>query len=154
MTEKISHIPKGYHSATPYLLVRGAAEAIEFYKNAFGAVEIMRMPAPGGKIGHAEIKIGDSHIMLADENPEMGYIGPQQLGGTPVSILIYVEDVDRTFTEALAGGATQQRPLENKFYGDRMGTLIDPFGHQWHVATHVEDVSEDEMRRRMASMAA
>ncbi len=151
---KVHHIPQGYHTATPYLLVRGAAEAIEFYKNAFGAVEIMRMPAPGDKIGHAEIKIGDSHIMLADEVPEAGYIGPQQLGGTPVSILLYVEDVDRTFSQAVDKGAKQQRPLENKFYGDRMGTLIDPFGHQWHVATHVEDVSEDEMRRRMASMAA
>ncbi len=151
---KVHYIPRDYHTATPYLLVRGAAEAIEFYKNVFGAVEIMRMPAPGGKIGHAEIKIGDSHIMLADEVPEAGYIGPQQLGGTPVSILIYVEDVDRIFSQALAKGAKQQRAVENKFYGDRMGTLIDPFGHQWHVATHVEDVSEDEMRRRMATMAA
>ncbi len=154
MSEKVSYIPKGYHSATPYLLVRGAAEAIDFYKNAFGAVEVMRMPAPGGKIGHAEIRIGDSHIMLADEVPEMGYYGPQKLGGTPVSILIYVEEVDRTFSQALAKGATQQRAVEDKFYGDRMGTLIDPYGHQWHVATHVEDVSEDEMRRRMAAMAA
>ncbi len=151
---KVHYIPRDYHTATPYLLVSGAAEAIEFYKNVFGAVEIMRMPAPGGKIGHAEIKIGDSHIMLADEVPEAGYIGPQQLGGTPVSILIYVEDVDRIFSQALAKGAKQQRAVENKFYGDRMGTLIDPFGHQWHVATHVEDVSEDEMRRRMATMAA
>ncbi len=151
---KVHYIPRDYHTATPYLLVRGAADAIEFYKNVFGATEIMRMPAPGGKIGHAEIKIGDSHIMLADEVPEMGYIGPKQLGGTPVSILVYVEDVDHTFSQAISKGAAQQRPVENKFYGDRMGTLIDPFGHQWHVATHVEDVSEDEMRRRMASMAA
>lgn len=151
---KVHHIPQGYHAATPYLLVRGAAEAIEYYKKAFGAVEIMRMPAPGGKIGHAEIKIGDSHIMLADELPEQGFVGPQTLGGTGSSILLYVEDVDRTFAQALAGGATQQRPVEDKFYGDRSGTLTDPFGHQWTVSTHIEDVSEDEMRRRMANMAA
>lgn len=151
---KVPHVPTGCHSVTPYLLVRNAAEAIEYYKNSFGAQEIMRMPAPGGKIGHAEIKIGDSHIMLADEVPEQGFVGPQTLGGTGSSILLYVEDVDGTFARAVQLGAKLQRQVENKFYGDRSGTLIDPFGHQWTVSTHVEDVSEDEMRRRMASMAA
>jgi PhnB protein len=151
---KVPHVPTGYHAVTPYLLVRGAAQALEYYKAAFGATEIMRMPAPGGKIGHAEIKIGDSHIMLADENPEMGFVGPQTLGGAGSSILLYVEDVDATFIRAVQLGAKAQREIENKFYGDRAGTLVDPFGHQWTVSTHIEDVSEDEMRRRMASMAA
>ncbi len=151
---KVHYIPQGYHTATPYLLVRGAAEAIEFYKKAFGAVEVMRMPAPGGKIGHAEIRIGDSHIMLADEVPEMGFVGPQTVGGSGSIILLYVEDVDNTFSRAIGSGGKIQRDVENKFYGDRAGTFTDPFGHQWTVATHIEDVSEDEMRRRMAKMAA
>jgi PhnB protein len=141
-------IPDGYHSITPYLIVNGAAKAIDFYKRAFGAVELMRMPGPDGKIGHAEIKIGDSAIMLADEHPEMGYRGPQSLGGTAVSMMVYVERVDDVFGRAVAGGAKELQPVKDQFYGDRSGTLQDPFGHKWTVATHVEDVPPEEMRRR------
>jgi PhnB protein len=148
----VHHIPEGYHSVTPYLVVDGAAEAIEFYKNAFGATELMRMPGPGGKIGHAEIMIGDSHIMLADEHPEQGHRGPKSIGGTPVGIMIYVSDVDTMFQKAISLGATETRPVEDQFYGDRMGALTDPFGHNWMVATHVEDVSPEEMERRMKEM--
>ena len=141
-------IPDGYHTATPYLIVGGAGNAIEFYKKAFGATELFRFPTPDGKIGHAEIKIGDSPIMLADEYPEMGYKGPQSLGGSPVSIMIYVEDVDTIFNQAVAAGATVKEGVSDKFYGDRMGTVTDPFGHVWHVATHKEDVSLEEMQER------
>jgi PhnB protein len=150
----VKPIPDGYHSVTPYLIIRAAAEAIEFYKTAFGAIELMRMPAPGGKIGHAEIKIGDSPIMLADEFPEMGYKSPQTLGGSPVSIMIYVEDVDVVFDQAVGAGAKVQRPVKDQFYGDRMGTLEDPFGHVWHVSTHKEDVSAEEMERRAKAAGA
>jgi PhnB protein len=150
----VKPIPDGYHSVTPYLIIRAAAEAIEFYKTAFGAIELMRMPAPGGKIGHAEIKIGDSPIMLADEFPEMGYKSPQTLGGSPVSIMIYVEDVDVVFDQAVGAGAKVQRPVKDQFYGDRMGTLEDPFGHVWHVSTHKEDVSAEEMERRAKTAGA
>src|ERR1700746_1588688 len=141
-------IPDGYHTATPYLIIKEAAQAIEFYKKAFGATEVMRFAQPDGKIGHAEIKIGDSHIMLADEFPEMGARSPQALGGSPVSILLYVEDVDARFRQALAAGAKALRAVGDRFYGDRSGTLVDPFGHQWHLATHVEDVPREELRRR------
>jgi PhnB protein len=141
-------IPDGYHTATPYLIVGGAGDAIEFYKKAFGATELFRFPMPGGKIGHAEIKIGDSPIMLADEFAEMGYKGPQSLGGSPVSIMIYVADVDSIFNQAVAAGATVKEAVSDKFYGDRMGTVTDPFGHVWHVATHKEDVSLEEMEKR------
>ena len=144
----VKPIPEGYHSVTPYLIIRGAAEAIEFYKKAFGATELFRFPAPEGKIGHAEMKIGDSPIMLADEYPDMGHKGPQTLGGSPVSIMIYVEDVDTTFNQAVGAGATVKEAVADKFYGDRMGTVVDPFGHVWHVATHKEDVSIEEMGRR------
>ena len=144
----VKPIPEGYHSVTPYLIVRGAADAIEFYTKAFGAVELFRFPAPDGKIGHAEIKVGDSPIMLADEYPDMGYNGPQSLGGSPVSLMIYVADVDAVFKQAVAMGATVKEDLQDKFYGDRMGTVIDPFGHRWHLATHKEDVSVEEMQRR------
>jgi PhnB protein len=147
-------IPEGYHSVTPYLIIKGATEAIDFYKKAFGATELFRMPAPGGKIGHAEIKIGDSPIMLADESPEMGYKSPQTLGGSPISIMIYVSDVDTVFKQAIAAGGKEQRPVKDQFYGDRSGTLEDPFGHVWHVATHKEDVSPEEMERRMKSYTA
>jgi PhnB protein len=147
----VKSIPEGYHSVTPYLIVSGASDAIEFYKKAFGAVELMRMPAPGEKIGHAEIKIGDSPIMLADEFPEMGHKSPQTLGGSPVSIMIYVEDVDTVFNRAIAAGGKEQRPVKDQFYGDRMGTLEDPFGHVWHVATHTEDVPAEEMERRASA---
>jgi PhnB protein len=144
----VKPIPEGYHSVTPYLIVRGGTEAIDFYKKAFGAVELFRMPAPGGKIGHAEIKIGDSPVMLADEFAEMGYKGPQALGGSPVSLMIYLEDVDAVFHQAVEAGASVKEALQDKFYGDRMGTVTDPFGHVWHLATHKEDVSPDEMERR------
>jgi PhnB protein len=141
-------IPEGYHSITPYLIVNGAAKAIDFYKLAFGAVELMRMPGPDGKLGHAEIRIGDSVIMLADEHPEMGYRSPTSLGGSAVSLMVYVERVDDVFGRAIAKGAKQLQPIKDQFYGDRSGTLQDPFGHTWTVATHVEDVPPEEMRRR------
>ena len=150
----VKPIPDGYHSVTPYLIITGAADAIEFYKKAFGATELFRMPAPGGKVGHAEIRIGNSPIMLADESTEMGYLSPATLGGTPVSLMIYVEDVDTIFNQAIAAGGEQLKPLQDQFYGDRSGTLKDPFGHTWHVATHKEDVSPEEMDKRMAAMAA
>jgi PhnB protein len=144
----VKAVPEGYHTATPYLIVDGAATALEFYRKAFGATERMRFAAPGGKIGHAEITIGNSAIMLADEHPEMGYRGPQAIGGTPVSIHLYVENVDEVFPRAVAAGATALRPVADQFYGDRSGTLRDPFGHVWHVATHKEDLSPEEMHRR------
>jgi PhnB protein len=144
----VKPIPEGYHSVTPYLVVRGCADAIEFYTKAFGAVELFRFPAPDGKVGHAEIKVGDSPIMLADEYPEMGYNGPLSIGGSPVSLMIYVDDVDTVFNQAVDAGATVKEALQDKFYGDRIGTVIDPFGHRWHLATHKEDVSVEEMQRR------
>ena len=148
----VHHIPEGYHSVTPYLVVDGAARALEFYTQAFGATEVMRMPGPGGKIAHAEIRIGDSHVMLADEHPEQGHRGPKSIGGTPVGIMIYVEDVDSMFRKAISLGATETRPVEDQFYGDRSGSLTDPFGHNWMISTHVEDVSPEEMERRMKAM--
>jgi PhnB protein len=151
MTSKPKPIPDGYHTATPYLIVKGAAQAIEFYKKAFGATELMRMPQPGGKIGHAEIKIGDSPIMLADESPDVGARSPQSIGGSPVSIMLYVEDVDRMFSQAVAAGAKVKRPVADQFYGDRTGGIEDPFGHLWYIATHKEDVSPEEMRKRAAA---
>ena len=151
MTSRVKPIPEGYHTATPYLIVRDAARAIEFYKKAFGAQELMRMANPSGKIGHAEIKIGDSPIMLADEVPGMGYRSPESLGGSPVSLLLYVEDVDAVFNQAVAAGAKVQRPVADQFYGDRTGGVTDPFGHVWYVATHMEDVSPEEMRKRAAA---
>ena len=151
MTSRVKPIPEGYHTATPYLIVRDAARAIEFYKKAFGAKELMRMADPSGKIGHAEIKIGDSPIMLADEAPGMGHRSPESLGGSPVSILLYVEDVDAVFNQAVAAGAKVQRPVADQFYGDRTGGVTDPFGHVWYVATHMEDVSPEEMRKRAAA---
>lgn len=144
----VKSIPDGYHSVTPYLIVRGAAAAIDFYSKAFGAIELFRFPAPDGKIGHAEIKIGDSPIMLADEYPDMGYKGPQTIGGSPVNLMIYVEDVDTVFNRAVEEGASVKEAVQDKFYGDRNGTVIDPFGHVWHIATHKEDVPVDEMERR------
>jgi PhnB protein len=151
MTSRVKPTPEGYHTATPYLIVGDATRAIEFYKKAFGAVELMRMADPSGKIGHAEIKIGDSPIMLADEMPGMGYRSPESLGGSPVSILLYVEDVDAVFNQAVAAGAKVQRPVADQFYGDRTGGVTDPFGHVWYVATHMEDVSPEEMRKRAAA---
>ena len=148
MAAKVNPIPKGYEGATPYLIVKGAVNALEFYKKAFGAEEIMRIPAPGGKVGHAEIKIGGAIIMLADEFPEMNHRSPQTLGGTPVTIFIYVQDVDSFVKRAVANSAKIVTAVENKFYGDRSGSLEDPFGHQWHFATHVEDVPPDELAKR------
>jgi PhnB protein len=151
----VSPIPEGYHSVTPYLVVDGAGAAIRFYAEAFGATEVLRMPmhgpgdAEGGRLAHAEIRIGDSHVMLADEFPDMGLLGPLKRGGATASLMIYVADVDSVFARALAAGATQERPPADQFWGDRMGSLVDPFGHRWSIATHVEDVSEDEMQRRM-----
>jgi PhnB protein len=146
----VKPIPEGYHSVTPYLAVKGAAEAIEYYSKAFGAIELFRMPN-GDKIGHAEIKIGDSPIMLADEHPEMGHVGPQSLSGTSVSLMIYVDDVDAIYPQAIALGGTELRPLQDQFYGDRSGTLKDPFGHVWTIATHKEDVAPDEIAKRAAA---
>jgi PhnB protein len=152
MSTKAKPIPDGYHTVTPYLIVKDAAQALDFYQRAFGATELVRMPGPGGKIMHAEIKIGDSPIMLADEFPQMGAIAPQAAGGSPVGICLYVEDVDKLFAQAVAAGGKAERPVQNQFYGDRSGTLVDPFGHRWTIGTHIEDVSPEEMQRRMAGM--
>jgi PhnB protein len=145
-------IPDGYHTVTAYLHIKGAAKALEFYKKAFSAVELFRMEGPDGRIGHAEIKIGDSPVMLADEHPEMGARGPLTLGGASASFLIYVPDVDARFQQAVAAGATVDRPVKDQFYGDRSGTVTDPFGHMWTIATHIEDVSHEEMNRRVEAM--
>lgn len=146
----VKPIPDGYHSVTPYLIMKRAADALEFYKKAFGATELFRMAGPDGKIGHAEFKIGDSHVMMADEHPDMGHRGPESLGGTSVSLMVYLPNVNETFPRAIAAGATQVQPLKDQFYGDRSGSIRDPFGHVWTLATHVEDVSPEEMDRRMA----
>ena len=152
MSKQTNPIPEGYNSATPYLCVNGAENAIDFYKRAFGATEMMRIAAPGGKIGHAEIKIGDAPIMLADEFPDWGFRSPQALGGSPVTIHLYVEDVDTTFSQAVEAGAKVVRPVEDQFYGDRAGKLEDPFGHVWYIATHKEDVPVEEIQKRAAAM--
>ena len=152
MSAKVKPIPDGYRSVTPYLFIRGAAQAIEFYKQAFDARERMRTPGPNGKIMHAELDLGDSMIMLADEFPEMNALSPQAVGGSPVMIAIYVNDVDAIFNRAISAGAKPLRPVANQFYGDRSGSLSDPFGHIWNIATHVEDVSPEEMNRRMQAM--
>jgi PhnB protein len=147
----VKPIPEGYHSLTPYLIVDGGAEAIEYYKRAFGAIELFRMDH-GGKVGHAELKIGDSPFMLGDEQPQMGYRGPKSIGGTPVSLMIYVEDVDTIYKQAIEAGGVEVKPLQDQFYGDRSGTLTDPFGHVWTVATHKEDVTPEEMDKRLAAL--
>lgn len=148
----VNPIPSGYHSVTPYLIVDGAAAAIAFYREAFGATEVLRLPM-GDKIGHAEVKIGDSHVMLSDEWPDMEMVGPAKRGGTSVSLALYVTDVDLAFARALSAGAREERAVEDQFYGDRTGTLIDPFGHRWSLATHIEDVAPEEMQRRLDAMA-
>jgi len=152
MAQNVKPVPHGYHTATPYLIVDGGASALEFYQRAFGAKEIMRVPAPGGKVGHAEIKIGNSFIMLADETPDMDARSPKSYGGSPVSILLYVKDVDKQFAQAVAAGGTVTRPVTDQFYGDRSGSLKDPFGHTWHISTHKEDVSPEEIKKRMEAM--
>jgi PhnB protein len=147
----VKPIPDGYHSVTPYLIVKGAADAIEFYKEALGATELMRMDGPGGTVAHAEIKIGDSPVMLADEFPEFFARSPASYGGSPVSLMIYVDDSDAVFARAVAAGATVLRPIQDQFYGDRSGTVTDPFGHTWTISTHKEDLSPEEVQKRMKS---
>ena len=144
----VQPVPEGYHTVTPYLIIKGAAQALDFYQKAFGATERMRMAGPDGHVMHAEIQIGDSIIMVADEFPDMGYRGPQHYGGTAVGLHLYVNDVDALFKQALAAGAKEERPVADQFYGDRTGTLRDPFGHQWSIATHKEDLTEEEIGRR------
>jgi PhnB protein len=146
----VKAIPDGYHSVTPYLILDDATRALEFYKRAFGAVEYVRMPAPSGKIGHAEIKIGDSPIMLADESPQMNARSAKSFGGSPMFLMVYVTDVDSLVAQAVAAGATLRRPVTNQFYGDRSGAVEDPFGYLWYLATHVEDVPPEEMKKRAA----
>ncbi len=145
----VKPIPDGYSSVTPYLIVTGAARALDYYKMAFGATELMRFDGPEGKIAHAELQIGSSRVMVADEMPEMGHKSPQSLGGSGTGLMLYVDDVDATFERALTGGGTVMQAVENKFYGDRSGSLTDPFGHIWTISTHVEDVAPEEMQRRM-----
>jgi PhnB protein len=153
MASKVKPIPDGYAVVTPYLIIKGAAAAIDYYKKAFGAIETVRMPQPDGRVGHAEVKIGDAVVMLADEFPEMNIVSPVTLGNTPVGLLVYVEDADATFNKAVALGAQVEKPMADQFYGDRTGTVKDPFGHKWTIATHKEDVTPEEMQRRMAAMA-
>jgi len=147
---KVSHIPQGYNSVTPYLIIKGAAQAIDYYKKVFGATEVFRMDQPGGKVGHAELKIGNSHIMLADENPNLGqgHASAASIGASPVSLYLYIPDVDGVVERAVAEGAKILKPVQDQFYGDRSGFIQDPFGHLWGIATHVEDVSPEEMAER------
>ena len=154
MANKTKPVPEGYHSVTPYLAIKNAAKAIEFYKKAFGAKEIGRISMPDGKIGHAEIEIGDSRIMLAEEFPEWGNKGPETIGGSPVGICLYVENVDEVFKRAIEAGAKTEKNMEVKdqFYGDRSGNLVDPFGHKWTIATHIEDLTFEEMQKRSDAM--
>jgi PhnB protein len=149
----VSPVPPGYHTLTPYLIIDGATHALAWYTKVLGARELMRLSAPGDRIGHAEIEIGDSRIMLADEAPEHDAKAPGAFGGSPISLHLYVPDVDATIAKATAAGATIKSPPEDKFYGDRTGTLLDPFGHTWHIATHIEDVTETEIERRVAAMS-
>jgi len=150
---KVPYIPKGYNTVTPYLIIKGAAKAIDYYKNVFGATVVMRMDGPDGRVGHAELKIGDSIIMLADENPQMGAVSATTIGNSPVSLYVYLPDVDRVVEKAQAEGAKIVKPVQDQFYGDRSGFLQDPFGHFWGIATHVEEVSPQEMKERMKKMA-
>ena len=146
----VKPIPEGYHSVTPYLVLDDATRALEFYKKAFGAVEVLRMPGPDGKIGHAEIKIGDSHVMLADENPGIGSRSARSYGGSPISLMVYVSNVDAQVAQAVAAGGKLVRPVADQFYGDRTGGIDDPFGFHWYLATHVEDVPPAELAKRAA----
>lgn len=151
MPSTVKPIPEGYHTVTPYLIVKGAARAIDFYARAFGAKELFRMAQPDGRVGHAELQIGDSRVMLADEYPEIGAKSPQAYGGSAVTIHLYVPDVDAVVERAVAAGAQLTRPVADQFYGDRNGGVTDPFGHAWFVSTHVEDVSPEEIERRAAA---
>ena len=153
-TKKVKPIPDGSHSVTPHLVCAGAADAIEFYKKAFNAVEILRLPGPQGKLMHAEVRIGDSAVMLVDESPEWGMLGPKSLKGSPVTIHLYVEDVDAFVARAVAAGAKITMPIADMFWGDRYGTLEDPFGHRWSVGTHIRDVSPEEMQQAMQNMGS
>lgn len=148
MSSSVKPIPDGYSVVSPYLIIRGAAKALDYYKLVFGAKERMRMEMPGGAIGHAELQLGDSVVMLADEFPQMDCRGPESYGGSPVSLHMYVADVDAVVAKAVAEGAKIKRPVQNQFYGDRTGAVVDPFGHTWHLATHVEDLSPEEIARR------
>ena len=148
MSGEVSPIPEGFHTVTPYMTIGGASEAIEFYKEAFGATEIFRWADPDGRVRHAEIVIGDSPIMLTDESPDFGMAGPRSLGGSPMHIFLYVDDVAAVFERAIATGATELMPVEDSEDGDRRGGVTDPFGHTWYIATHVEDISRDELQRR------
>lgn len=147
---KVDPIPQGYRSVTPYLFIKGAANAIDYYKKVFGATERMRMPGSNGRVMHAELQIGDSIVMLADEHPEMGARSPQTVGGASSSLHVYVQDVDAVAKKAVDAGAQLARPVQDQFYGDRSGTIVDPFGHIWSIATHIEDVAPEEMQKRMA----
>jgi len=146
--KKVSYIPKGYNTVTPYLVIKGAAKAIEYYKNVFGATQVERMDGPDGRVGHAELLIGNSRIMLADENPQMGYRSAESIGASPVSLLVYLPDCDKVVARAVAAGAKILKPVQDQFYGDRSGFIQDPFGHFWGIATHIEDVSPKEMQER------
>ena len=148
----VKAVPDHYPIVTPYLCIKGAADAIEFYKKAFGATEVMRLAQPDGRVGHAELQFGDSRLMLADEFPEMGFKSPRAIGGTPVMLHLYVEDVDTVIGRAVANGAKVLHPVKDQFYGDRSGSVTDPYGHVWHVATHKEDLSPEEIGRRAAAM--
>lgn len=154
MTSKVKPIPEGYYSVTPYLIFNDAGAAIEFYQQAFDATEVLRLAAPDGRIGHAEIMIGDSHVMLADEHPEMNARSVQSIGGSPVSFMLYVADVDAQVEQAVNAGAKLTRPVADQFYGDRTGGVADPFGYNWYLATHVEDIAPDELERRVAAQHA
>lgn len=153
MAAPVRFLPEGYSTLTPYLIVHDAAAALQFYHNAFGATELFRMPGPEGKVGHAEMQVGDSRFMLADEFPTVGATSPKAVGGTAVGLVIYVPEVDRVYARAIALGASPVRPVQDQFYGDRSGTLLDPFGHKWTIATHVEDVPPEELARRAAAQA-
>jgi PhnB protein len=154
MRAKVKPIPDGYHTITPYLSVNGATAAIEFYKKAFGAREVLKLAQPDGRVGHAELQIGESRIMLADEFPQMEFRSPSAIGGTPVHLHMYVENADAVVNQAVAAGAKLLRPVQDQFYGDRLGTVADPYGHVWHVSTHKEDLSMDELRKRAAEKHA
>jgi PhnB protein len=152
MVRTAKAIPDQYRGATPYLCIKGAANAVEFYKKAFGATEVTRLAQPDGRIGHAEIKIGDALIMLADEFPEIGFRSPISLGGSPVTIHVYVDNVDVVFARAVAAGAEARKTVADQFYGDRSGQLVDPFGHVWSIATHVEDIAPEELQKRAEAL--